>query len=83
LSLVRELQRTGDIFLPKAWSDAVLAGYQSRAAADAVRHFLSDLPPDYPERLRWVLASAADPLFRAAAIVDGDPATPGSAITAP
>jgi aminopeptidase N len=68
LSLVREIQRTGDIFFPKRWTDASLRGYQSPDAAAAVRAFLDSLPSDYPARLRWVIESSADPLFRAAKI---------------
>ena len=63
---VREIQRTGDIFFPKRWADATLGGYQSAEVAADVRAFIDELPPDYPPRLRWVLLSAADPLFRAA-----------------
>jgi hypothetical protein len=44
----------------------VLSGYQTPRAAADVRAFIAALPPDYPPRLRWVLQSAADPLFRAA-----------------
>lgn len=66
LSLVREIQRTGDIFFPKRWTDAALRGYQSPDAAATVRAFLDALPPDYPVRLRWVIETSADPLFRAA-----------------
>jgi aminopeptidase N len=68
LTLVREIQRTGDIFFPKRWSDATLAGYQSAEDAATVRAFIDHLPDDYPPRLRWVLLSSADPLFRAAAL---------------
>jgi aminopeptidase N len=66
LDLVREIQRTGDIFFPKRWADATLGGYQSVQTAAEVRAFINSLPPDYPPRLRWVLLTAADPLFRAA-----------------
>ncbi len=66
LSLVREIQQTGDIFFPKRWADATLSGYQSVQTAAEVRAFIERLPPDYPARLRWVLLSAADPLYRAA-----------------
>jgi aminopeptidase N len=66
LSLVREIQQTGDIFFPKRWADATLGGYQSVQTAAEVRAFIDRLPPDYPPRLRWVLLSSADPLFRAA-----------------
>jgi aminopeptidase N len=66
LELVHEIQRTGDIFFPKRWTDATLGGYQSEVAAAEVRRFIDGLPGDYPPRLRWVLLASADPLFRAA-----------------
>jgi aminopeptidase N len=66
LGLVREIQRTGDIFFPKRWADATLSGYQSVQTAAEVRSFIDALPADYPPRLRWVLLASADPLFRAA-----------------
>jgi aminopeptidase N len=66
LALLREIQRTGDIFFPKRWADATLSGYQTADVAASVRQFIDTLPRDYPPRLRWVLLSSADPLFRAA-----------------
>ena len=66
LELVREIQRTGDIFFPKRWADATLGGYQAVTTAAEVRAFIDALPPDYPPRLKWVLLASADPLFRAA-----------------
>jgi aminopeptidase N len=66
LALLREIQRTGDIFFPKRWMDATLGSYQSQSAASAVRAFLERQPPDYPERLRRIILSSADDLFRAA-----------------
>ncbi|HTM26139.1 MAG TPA: M1 family aminopeptidase [Vicinamibacterales bacterium] len=66
LLLLREIQRTGDIFFPKRWMDATLGGHQSAAAAAIVRTFVDRLPPDYPLPLRRVILSAADDLFRAA-----------------
>ncbi len=69
LEMVREIQRTGDIFFPKRWADATLGGYQAVQTAADVRAFIDALPPDYPHRLRWVLLSSADPLFRAAKIL--------------
>ena len=66
LALVWEIQRTGDIFFPKRWTDATLSGYQSDAVARDVRAFIDGLPAGYPPRLRWVLLASADPLFRAA-----------------
>ena len=70
LDLVWEIQRTGDIFFPKRWADATLGGYQSVQTAAQVRAFIDSLPADYPLRLRWVLLSAADDLFRAARILN-------------
>jgi aminopeptidase N len=70
LDLVREIQRTGDIFFPKRWADATLSGYQSVDVASTVRTFIDTLPRDYPPRLRWVLQASADPLFRAARLIE-------------
>jgi aminopeptidase N len=66
LEMLREIQRTGDIFFPKRWTDAVLDGHSSEEAALAVRQVIESLPADYPPRLRKVLLSSADPLLRAA-----------------
>ena len=65
LELLREIQRTGDIFFPKRWMDATLSGHQSASAALVVSDFLKGLPKDYPERLRRVVLSSADDLMRA------------------
>jgi aminopeptidase N len=65
LDLLEEIRRTGDIFFPRNWMDAVLGGHNSPAAADTVRRFLSDRP-DYPLRLRRIVLQSADDLFRAA-----------------
>jgi aminopeptidase N len=67
--MVRDIQRTGDIFFPKRWADAALSGYQSVQTAAEVREVIDHLPPDYPQRLRWVLLSSADALFRAAKLL--------------
>lgn len=83
LDLLVEIQRTGDIFFPKNWMDAVLNGHNSREAVDIVRAFLdehpegpagSDGPMDnaarpYPVRLRRIILQSADDLFRAPDIV--------------
>jgi aminopeptidase N len=45
LDLVREIQRTGDIFFPKRWADATLSGYQSPQTAAEVRQFIDELRP--------------------------------------
>ncbi len=70
LDLVPDIQRTGDIFFPKRWADATLSGYQSIQTAAEVRAFIDALPAGYPQRLRWVLLSSADPLFRAARLLN-------------
>jgi aminopeptidase N len=69
LEMVREIQRTGDIFFPKRWADATLSGYQTVLTAADVREFIDGLPGDYPPRLKWVLLASADPLFRAARLL--------------
>jgi aminopeptidase N len=68
LEMLRTIQRTGDIFFPKRWMDATLGGHQSPAAAEMVRTFIERLPPGYPERLRRIILSSADDLFRASRI---------------
>ncbi len=65
LDLLPEIQKTGDIFFPKRWMDATLSGQRSPEAAKTVRQFLA-AHPELPLRLRWVVLSAADDLFRAA-----------------
>ena len=63
LELLKEIQRTGDIFFPTRWTEASLSGHRSAEAAATVRDFLaSEL--HYPQRLRWTILSSADELFR-------------------
>jgi aminopeptidase N len=64
LDLLPEIQRTGDIFFPQRWADATLGGHRSAESAHIVHSFL-DQSPKLPERLRWVVLTAADELFRA------------------
>lgn len=68
LVLLEEIQETGDIFFPKRWLDATLAGYSSPTAASQIRDFLA-ARPNYPSRLRLKIEQSADPVFRAAAIL--------------
>ena len=70
LELLPEIQATGDIFFPKRWADATLGSYQTTETAAQVRAFIDGLPAEYPPRLRWVLLSSADPLFRAAKLLN-------------
>ncbi|MCC7126672.1 MAG: ERAP1-like C-terminal domain-containing protein, partial [Acidobacteria bacterium] len=65
LDMLWEIQKTGDIFFPKRWLDAILGGHNSAEVAGIVRQFLSSLPPGYPERLRMITLQSADELFRA------------------
>ena len=65
LELLRDIQKTGDIFFPKRWLDALFSGHTSPQAAAIVRQFLEE-HPDYPERLRGKILQSADLLFRAA-----------------
>ncbi|HEY6361622.1 MAG TPA: M1 family aminopeptidase [Vicinamibacterales bacterium] len=64
LELLTEIQRTGDIFFPSRWTDAVLSGHRSRQVATTVQDFLAR-ELQYPQRLRWTVLSSADELFRA------------------
>ena len=68
LALLRDIQRTGDIFFPKRWMDATLGGHNSATAARMVARFLAELPQDYPDRLRRVILSSSDHLFRASGV---------------
>lgn len=65
LALLEELQRTGDIFLPKRWLDVTLGGHRSPAVAETVRAYLRDRPALAP-RLRAIVLQSADELFRIA-----------------
>ena len=67
LEMLREVQRTGDIFFPTRWMESTLWGHQSRQTAAVVRGFLTRNAA-YPTRLRWTVLSAADDLFRAASM---------------
>ena len=70
LDAVEEIQRTGDIFFPLRWLNALLDGHASAEAGETVLTFLEE-HPRYPPRLRAKVQQAADGLFRAAAIRTG------------
>jgi aminopeptidase N len=63
LELLEEIQRTGDIFLPKRWVDVTLSGHRSDAVAATVRQYLASHPSLAP-RLRAIVLQSADELFR-------------------
>ena len=66
LELLVDIRRTGDIFFPRNWMDALLSGHNSADAAETVRGFLRE-NPQYPVRLRRIVQQSADMLFRASA----------------
>ena len=65
LELLREIQRTGDIFFPTRWTESTLGGHRSPEVAGIVQDFLAQ-ELQYPQRLRWTILTAADELFRVA-----------------
>jgi aminopeptidase N len=67
LELLADIQRTGDIFFASNWAASLLWGHRSPRAAATVRDFLAQ-ELQYSERLRWTILSAADDLFRTAAL---------------
>ncbi|HKJ47324.1 MAG TPA: M1 family aminopeptidase [Balneolales bacterium] len=71
LKLLREIQATGDIFFPGRWIDASISGHNNVKAAQTVRTFLKKRP-DYPHFLKDKILQAADPLFRAARIIESE-----------
>jgi aminopeptidase N len=68
LELLREIQRTGDIFFPGDWMAALVGGRNSPQSAATVRQFLEE-QKDYPIRLRRTILQSADMLFRASGIL--------------
>jgi aminopeptidase N len=70
LDLLPEVQKTGDVFFPKSWLDASLSGYNSASAARLIRDYLAN-NPDLNPKLRQKVLQSADPVFRAAAILQG------------
>jgi aminopeptidase N len=62
LDKLQEIQRTGDIFFPKNWLDALLKGHSSKKATDVVKQFLNE-HPDYPESLKLKILQSADHLL--------------------
>ncbi|MCC8172270.1 MAG: M1 family aminopeptidase [Parabacteroides sp.] len=63
LEKVEEVQRTGDIFFPTAWANALLAGHTSPEAREAVEAFFRE-HPGYPVMLGNKIRQQADHLYR-------------------
>ncbi|WP_318543781.1 M1 family aminopeptidase [Marixanthotalea marina] len=64
LDLVEEIQKTGDIFFPKAWLNATIGNYTSNEALQTLNGFLQD-NPNFPVELNNKLLQASDKLYRA------------------
>jgi len=63
MNLLPEVQRTGDIFFPKGWADAILDGHSSHEARDVVDRWLRENPKLSPN-LRLKVLQSADMLYR-------------------
>jgi aminopeptidase N len=75
LALAEEIQKTGDIFFPLGWLNALLEGHSSTAAAQQTVDFLESAK-SIDSNLRGKMLQASDGLFRAAHIVHGWNAPP-------
>ncbi len=64
LSLLEEIQRSGDIFFPQSWLQLNFGMYQSAAAVTIVNRFL-EKHPDYNPKLKAKILQTTDNLFRA------------------
>ena len=58
LEILEEIQRTGDIFFPLDWCQALLSGHHSREASQLVKQFEAT-HPDFPKPLLNKLLQAA------------------------
>ncbi len=64
LNLIEEIQRTGDIFFPKAWISGSIGRYSSENAFQMVETFLKE-NPNFSPILKKKLMQATDGLYRA------------------
>jgi len=64
LNLIEEIQRTGDIFFPKAWISGSIGRYSSENAFQMVERFLKE-NPNFSPILKNKLMQATDGLYRA------------------
>ncbi len=62
LEMLQEVQRTGDIFFPGYWVNALLGGHRSAEAKASVESFVA-AHPDYPQKLKNKLLEAAFGMF--------------------
>ena len=68
LDMLQEIQVTGDIFFPQSWLQSTFGSYQTHAAAEMVRTFLSS-HHDYNPKLKAKILQSADNLFRAEKLI--------------
>ncbi|PUZ23501.1 aminopeptidase [Chitinophaga parva] len=68
LSLLEEIQRTGDIFFPQSWLNATFSMYQDPVAWQAVETFLQ-AHPGYNPKLKAQILQATDNLRRTQTIL--------------
>jgi aminopeptidase N len=69
LDMVEEIQKTGDIFFPQSWLQAVFGYYQDKQAAAVVTNFLNT-HQDYNPKLRAKILQSTDNLLRAQKLVN-------------
>jgi aminopeptidase N len=62
LEMLPEIQRTGDIFFPAKWAQALLSGHRSTEARAALNRYLTE-HPECPTLLRNKILEAAFPLL--------------------
>ena len=65
LDWLEDIQKTGDIFFPKRWLDALFSGHNSIEAVELVTEFLDDRP-QYPITLKNKILQSVDLVKRAA-----------------
>ena len=66
LEVMKEIQRTGDIFFPRNWAGALLRHHRSPEAYEEIQRFFNE-HSDYPILLKNKILQAAWPLYREAA----------------
>ncbi|MFD2336341.1 M1 family aminopeptidase [Pedobacter mendelii] len=68
LTLLTEIQKTGDIFFPQSWLSAIFGNYQTPEAEKVVTDFLNN-HPNYNPKLKDKILQSTDNLFRAKEII--------------
>jgi len=63
LELLKEIQKTGDIFFPKRWLSATVGQYQSQEAYKLTEEYMAD-HPNLNNSLKGKLLQATDDLYR-------------------